>query len=412
MRRGTAGVELGILSLILVLAGVTTAGAAVTGVAVSGAAVTEDQVRRVHKRAIVVDTHADTLWRVLDEGDDISVKSAKGHLDIPRLIEGGVDAQFFAIWVQPVYCPDQAARRALRLIDAMHQIVRKNPDRMTLARTPADIRAAAAAGKVAALMGIEGGQALENDLGLLRMYHELGVRYMTLTWSFNLDWADSSGEASQWQGLTDFGVKVVQEMNRLGMLVDISHVSDDTFNDVMKVTRAPVIASHSSCRALCNAPRNMTDDMLRAMRDNGGVVMVNFYSAFLDQKFRDKVKEITPTYKSKLAAIGEKFLLDPFGRADALYALHKEIDEAVPPPPLERLIDHIEHVIQVAGVDYVGLGSDFDGVTSLPVGMEDVTRLPSITRALLERGHSEHDVEKVLGGNFLRVFDEVTRRKH
>jgi len=202
---------------------------------------------------------------------------------------------------------------------------------------------------------------------------------------------------------------VVREMNRLGMLVDVSHVSDDTFNDVMKVTKAPVIASHSSCRAICNAPRNMTDDMLRAMRDNGGVVMVNFYSAFLDQKFRDRVKEITPTYKPKLAALGEKFLLDPYAREDALWQVHKEIDESIPRPPFERLIEHIEHIIQVAGVDHVGLGSDFDGVTSLPVGMDDVTRLPAITRALLSRGHSESDVEKVLGGNFLRVFDEVTR---
>jgi membrane dipeptidase len=193
------------------------------------------------------------------------------------------------------------------------------------------------------------------------------------------------------------------------MLVDVSHVSDETFADVMKITRAPVIASHSSCRALCNAPRNMTDDMLRAMRDNGGVVMVNFYSAFLDQGFRDRVAEITPSYKTRLSAIGAQFLLDPVGRETALWALHKEIDESVPAPPLGRLIDHIEHVIKIAGVDHVGLGSDFDGVTSLPVGMEDVTKLPAITRALLERGHSEADVEKILGGNFMRVFDEATR---
>jgi membrane dipeptidase len=372
--------------------------------------VTEEQVRRVHREAIVVDTHADTLWRVLDRGDDISVRSGKGHIDIPRLIEGGVDAEFFAIWVQPAYAPDHAATRALRLIDALHQVIEKSPDRMVLARSPSEIRAAAAAGKVAALLGIEGGQAIENDLALLRMFHRLGVRYMTLTWSFSLDWADSSGGSSQWRGLNDFGVKVVKEMNRLGMLVDISHVSDETFRDAMKVTKSPVIASHSSCRAICDAPRNMTDDMLRAMRDNGGVVMINFYSAFLDQKFRDRSKVVAESFKPRLSEIGGRYLLDPVGREDALWALHRDIDGSIPPPPFERLIEHIEHVIEVAGIDHVGLGSDFDGVTSLPVGMEDVTKLPSITRALLERGHSESDVKKVLGGNFIRVFDEVVRR--
>ena len=383
---------------------------ALAGLAAAPVKVTDEQVRRIHQEAIVVDTHADTLWRVLDRGDDISVRSDKGHIDIPRLKEGGVDAEFFAIWVQPSYSPDHAARRALRLIDTLYQILEKNPDRMILAKSPDEIRAASAAGKVAALMGIEGGQAIENDLGLLRMFHELGVRYMTLTWSFSLDWADSSGGGSQWKGLNGFGIKVVEEMNRLGMLVDISHVSDETFRDVMKVTKAPVIASHSSVRAICDAPRNMTDDMLRAMRDNNGVVMINFYSAFLDQQFRDRVKVVSEQRKQRLSEIGEKYLLDPIGRENAQWALHKEIDESIPPPPLARLIEHIEHVIKVAGIDHVGLGSDFDGVTSLPVGMEDVTKLPAITRALLERGHSESDVKKILGGNFMRVFDDVTRR--
>ena len=385
--------------------------AALAGLAAAPAVkVTDEQVRRIHQEAIVVDTHADTLWRVLDRGEDISVRTGAGHIDIPRLKEGGVDAEFFAIWVQPSYSPDHAARRALRLIDKLYQIVGRNSDRMVLAKSPDDIRAASEAGKVAALLGIEGGQAIENDLGVLRMFHELGVRYMTLTWSFGLDWADSSGGGSQWKGLNDFGVKVVAEMNRLGMLVDISHVSDDTFRDVMKVTKAPVIASHSSARALCDAPRNMTDDMLRAVRDNGGVVMINFYSAFLDQAFRDRVKVVSEQHKPELAAIGEKFLLDPVGRENALWALHKKIDESITPPPFVRLIEHIEHVIKVAGIDHVGLGSDFDGVTSLPAGMEDVTKLPAITRALLERGYGESDVKKVLGGNFMRVFDEVTRR--
>ena len=383
--------------------------AALAGLAATPVKVTDEQVRRIHQEAIVVDTHADTLWRVLDRGDDISVRTEIGHIDIPRLKEGGVDAEFFAVWVQPSYSPDHAARRALRLIDTLHQIVANNSDRMVLAKSPAEIRAAAASGRVAALLGIEGGQAIENDLGVLRMFYELGVRYMTLTWSFTLDWADSSGGGGQWKGLNDFGVKVVAEMNRLGMLVDISHVSDETFRDVMKVTKAPVIASHSSCRAICDAPRNMSDDMLRAMRDNDGVVMVNFYSAFLDQGFRDRSKVVSDQLKPKLSAIGEKYLLDPIGRENAQWALHKEFDESIPPPPLERLIEHIEHVIKIAGIDHVGLGSDFDGVTSLPAGMEDVTKLPAITRALLERGHTENDVKKVLGGNFMRVFDEVVR---
>ncbi len=371
--------------------------------------VSEKDASEIHRRALVVDTHADTLWRVLDQGHDVTVRSSAGHLDIPRLKEGGVDAQFFSVWVSPAHA-HRSAWRALRLIDAFHRVAEASGGALAPARTPDDIRAAAASGRVAGLLGIEGGHAIEDDLGLLRMFYTLGVRYMTLTWSFNTDWADSSGDRAEWHGLNDFGVKVVAEMNRLGMLVDVSHVSDETFHDVLKVTRAPVIASHSSCRALCDAPRNMTDDMLRAVRGNGGVVMLNFYSAFLDQQFRDRSRDAAAAFKQRLAGIGARFLLDPVGREDALWALHAEVDASVPPPPLQRLIDHIEHVIRIAGVDHVGLGSDFDGVTSLPAGLEDVSKLPAVTRLLLERGHAESDVAKVLGGNFMRVFDEVVRR--
>jgi membrane dipeptidase len=299
-------------------------------------------------------------------------------------------------------------KRTLRLIDALTRTIDRSGGRMFLAVHPDDIRRADREGKVAALLGIEGGHAIQNDLGVLRMYHRLGVRYMTLTWSFNIDWADSSGEKAAVHGLTPFGAQVVREMNRLGMLVDISHVSDETFFDTMKAASAPVIASHSSCRALCDAPRNMTDEMLKAMAKNGGVVMINFFPAFIDQKFRDAATAADLTAKDRLKKINDDTVGDPVARENASWALSKELHAAIAAPSIEKVLDHIEHVIEVAGIDHVGLGSDFDGITATPAGLEDVTKLPSITRGLLERGYTDDEVVKILGGNFLRVFDRVT----
>ena len=373
------------------------------------ATVTDDRVREIQRRAVVVDTHADTLWRVLDKGDDITVRSAKGQVDIPRLLEGGVDGQFFSIWPQPLYGPSGYIKRCLRLIDALHGIIDRSGGKMFLATSADDIRRADHEGKIAALLGIEGGHAIEDDLGALRMFHRMGVRYMTLTWSINTSWADSSGDRRAYHGLTSFGGQVVHEMNRLGMIVDVSHVSDETFNDVLRVTSSPVIASHSSCRALCDAPRNMTDDMLRALGKNGGVVMINFFPAFIDQDFRRASAAAEDGAKARISAIASETLDDPVARENRTWELHQSLDGSIPPPSIDLVLDHIEHAIQVAGVDHVGLGSDFDGITSAPRGLEDVSKLPALTRGLLERGHSEDDVMKVLGGNFLRVFDRVAQ---
>lgn len=406
------------LTIALVLAGALYLASSATGDVVAApdpssgnrtATVSDERVKALHKRAIVVDTHADTLWRVLDKGDDITTRSMKGHVDVPRLLEGGVDGQFFSIWPQPAYGPDGYVKRCLRLIDALHSTIAKSGGRMFLATTPDDIRRADREGRVAALLGIEGGHAIEDDLAALRMFHRMGVRYMTLTWSINTDWADSSGDSRTFHGLTGFGRKVVEEMNRIGMIVDVSHVSDETFNDVLAVTRAPVIASHSSCRAICDAPRNMSDEMLRALGKNGGVIMINYYSAFLDQRFRDEVKKASEAQKEKISAAATETLGDPVAFENRMWDLHAALDASVAPPPLSKLLDHIDRAAKVAGVEHVGLGSDFDGITSSPKGLEDVSRLPEITRGLLERGYSDDEIAGILGGNFMRVFDQVVK---
>lgn len=366
-----------------------------------------DDARRIHDQAIVVDTHADTLQRVLIGKYDITQKLNSGHLDFPRMKEAGLDAEFFAIWVDSPFKGPAAVKRGLQLVDALYRMLAQAPEQAGLAVNASDIERLAKAGKAAALMGIEGGHAIDKDLGVLRMFHRLGVRYMTLTWSNTNDWADSSGDAGRHNGLTDFGRQVVAEMNRIGMIVDISHVSDKTFWDTLAATAKPVIASHSSARALASAPRNMTDDMLRAVAKNGGVVGVNFYSAFLSDDYRQRAAAgpKPPTIEElKLRFQGD---LDKV--AAERYRSYEQ-PSGLPPPPFSVLIDHIDHIAKVAGVDHVGLGSDFDGVDSMPEGMRDALDLPKITAALLEKGYSEGDVVKILGGNFLRVLRVVAGR--
>jgi membrane dipeptidase len=362
--------------------------------------------QRIHREAIVVDTHNDITSAMVDDGFDLGKRDSSGftETDIPRMKEGGLDAEFFAVYVSADYArKGGAARRALTMIDAVHEAARRNPD-MEMAYTAADIRRIARSGKIAALMGVEGGHAIEDSLPVLRQFHRLGIRYMTLTHSNNNNWADSSGDVKRHAGLTDFGRQVVREMNRLGMMVDISHVSDDTFYDVLKTTRAPVIASHSSARALVNAPRNMTDDMLRAVAKNGGVVMVNFGGWFLHP---DAEAEWNAKLKPEYAALRKKYA----GNPAALEREQRKLVQRLPKIPLSSLIDHFVHIARTAGVDHVGIGSDFDGVSGyLPQGMEDITKLPAITAELLKRGFSEADVKKVLGENILRVMEEVERR--
>ena len=376
------------------------------------------RARAIQDSAIVVDTHADTPQRFLDEGFDIGSTDANdvGHLSLDKAQRGNLGAEFFSIWVDPETNQGHFAQHTFDLIDSVYEQAGRHPDRMTMAFSVADIERAHRDHKLAALMGIEGGHSIENDMHLLRDHYRLGVRYMTLSWSNTNEWADSSGDVDDAKiqhhnGLTDFGKQVVLEMNRLGMMVDISHVADKTFWDAIAVTKAPVIASHSSARALVNAPRNMTDDMLRAVAKNGGVVQVNFFSGFLDQDYRDKMlaqEEEQATaikqYADLLKAQGKPVNYVEVNRMD------REWMGKIPRPAFKVLLDHIDHIAKVAGVDHVGLGSDFDGVSgATPAGMDSAADLPKITQGLLDLGYSAEDIKKILGGNLLRVFGEVEK---
>ncbi len=374
------------------------------------------KARAIQDSAIVVDTHADTPQRFLDENFDIGSTDPNdiGHISLDKARRGNLGAEFFSIWVDPEVNQGQFARRTFDLIDSVYEQAAHHPDRMMMAFSPADIERAHREHKLAALMGIEGGHSIENDMHLLRDYYRLGVRYMTLSWSNTNEWADSSGDiddpkVEHHNGLTDFGKQVVLEMNRLGMMVDISHVADKTFWDAIAITKAPVIASHSSARALVNAPRNMTDEMLQAVAKNGGVVQVNFFNGFDDENFRKAAEA-----QAKDAAAAKQSYMDQM-KAEGKSVNFIELDRIerewmakIPRPPLKSLIDHIDHIAKIAGVDHVGLGSDFDGVSgATPTGIDSAADLPKITQALLDRGYSANDIKKILGGNLLRVFRQV-----
>ena len=377
-------------------------------------AISEDgvspRVAELHRGAIIVDTHIDTPQRLLDEGFDLAPRDAYGHIDLPRMREGGLDAAFFSIWVDPrKYKEDGAVERALQLIATIYEQVERHPNDLLLARTAGDIRRAHREGKIALLMGLEGGHPIEDNLRILRTYAELGVRYMTLSHSINNHWADSSTDEPEHNGLTDFGRQVVQEMNRLGVIVDISHVSDKTFYDALEVTQTPVIASHSSCRALVGIPRNMSDDLLRAVAKNGGVVQIAMGSWFVVPEYdpftaTDEMKEWRA---ERDVRIEEKCGED--SKCVSLEILRRNLDyqKMIPRGTLKHIVDHIDHAVKVAGVDHVGLGSDFDGVPALPEGFDDVTFLPALTQELADRGYSDEDILKILGGNTLRVIEAV-----
>ena len=369
-----------------------------------------ERAMKLHREAIVVDTHNDITSPMTDEGFDLGARdtSGKTQTDIPRMKEGGLDAEFFAIYVAAKYAKEGgAARRALDMIDGVYEQARRHPESLEMAFTSDDIRRIHKSGKIAALMGIEGGHAIEDSLPALRQFYRLGVRYMTLTHTNTNNWADSAGGINspaekRHGGLSDFGREVVREMNRLGMMLDVSHVADETFWKVIETTQAPVIASHSSCRALTNVPRNMTDDMLKAVAKKGGVVMVNFGKGFVNTK---AVKP-SPETQAKMDEIRNQYS----GDQATMRAKLRELQGPPPRVPLDMLIDHFVHIAKVAGVDHVGIGSDFDGVGGqLPEGMEDVSKLPAITYELLKRGYSDADVKKVLGENFLRTMAEVER---
>jgi membrane dipeptidase len=371
---------------------------------------------RLHTEAIVVDTHIDAPYALDDKPADLGRRGATPHFDIPRAREGGLTAPFFAIYVPALYAETGgAARKALELIDLVHRHVDAHPRDLVLADSAAGIRAAKKAGRIAVLMGIEGGHAIEDSPAALRAFYRAGVRYMTLTHTNTNNWADATGpfylpdfdpaQARRHGGLNDLGRTIVREMNRLGMIVDVSHVSDETLDDVLETSRAPVIASHSSCRALAGSPRNLTDDQIRRIAAGGGVVMINIGSYFLDQAVIDALKTNLQAIRPEYEKVKAEHAADPAARAKAIGALLDRLPR--PRTTWTRAVDHIEHVIRVAGPDAVGLGTDFDGIEDPPEGLEDVSRLPRITEDLLRRGHSEATVKKVLGGNFLRCFERV-----
>ncbi len=358
-------------------------------------------------QAVTVDTHADTPSVYMENRFDLGVWNKVGHFDSPRLKAGGLNAEFFAAYVPARYAHNGAAAYCMKIMETIHQMVDAYPQWVRFATSTTDIRNAVRDGKGAILIGIEGGHAIENSIDLLRAFYRFGARYMTLTHVNSNDWADSSGDEAKHNGLTPFGKEVVLEMNRLGMIVDVSHVSDKTFYDVIETSKAPIIASHSSARALCEAKRNMTDDMLRALAKNGGVADVNFYPEFLSDEALHAAEARDEKLKAQIAEFHAK---DPSEGPEFEAAVGKLYAEnPLPPVPYTRIVDHIDHMVRIAGIDHVGIGSDFDGISAVPVGMEDVSKLPAIRAELKRRGYSEADIRKIMGENFMRVFAEVER---
>jgi len=366
------------------------------------------KARDLHFRSIVIDTHADTTQRLLAADFDFGARHTDGSIDIPGLREGGVAAVFLAIWVPGPVTGREAVQRALDQIDAVRRHVELHPNDLRLATTARDIRRARAAGQIAVLLGVEGGHMMNHDLDVLRQYASLGARYMTLTHMRNTDWADASTDSAVHNGLSDFGKQVIREMNRLGILVDVSHVSDKAFRDVLATSEAPVFASHSSCSAICETPRNLSDDLIRALAAKGGVIQINFHVGFISQKFRDAEKA-NPELQREMEAETNRRCGENEPRR--LVESDKVVREYVAAGKLPRvgwteIVDHIDHAVKVAGIDHVGLGSDFDGA-DMPYGMEDASHLPQITEALLGKGYSETGIQKILGGNTLRLLQDV-----
>jgi len=374
-----------------------------------------DQVaERVFARAILIDTHADTPQMMLDEDYDLAEANSPFMISIPKMRAGHLGAEFFSIWVSTQAPPLELIQRALDLIDVVDDQVTQHSADLEMARRADDIVRIHGERKIAILLGLEGGHTIRNDLRMLDVFYRLGVRYMTLTHTAHTDWADSSNGKPLRNGLTAFGRQVVERMNRLGMMVDISHVADKTFYDTLAVAQAPLIASHSSCRALVDVPRNLSDEMIRALAKNGGVVQVNFYSAFLDSDYAAARQKVSKKIQAEVAAARQEYARagKRFGWPEEM-KIGKAYEARLPVPSFERIADHIDHAVKVGGVDHVGLGSDFDGIDSAPRGMEDVAKLPNLVRELARRGYSEEDLEKILGGNLLRVMrqvEEVARR--
>ena len=369
-----------------------------------------DRAQALHFSSIVLDTHDDTTQRFFTTTFDLGKRNPDGHVDIPRMREGGMNAIFFSIWIDGRITGPQAVQKALDQIDAVRENVRKYSNDLVLARTADDVRRAHAQNKIAALMGVEGGHMIGDDIRVVRIFADLGVRYMTLTHFYNDEWADSSTDKPAHNGLTDFGKQIVREMNRQGILVDISHVSDKTFYDALGVSKAPLIASHSSCRALCDHVRDMSDDMIKALAAQGGVIQINYERSFIDQAYKDAYDRETGGVTKHLSEVTKNCNNDEACISREMSKLQEKLtaEGKLPHVSWQRVIDHIDHSVKLVGADHVGLGSDFDGA-DMPDGLEDCSKLPKITEALLRQGYSESDIRKILGENTLRVMEQAER---
>ncbi len=398
-----------ILSLMCVVVWVAAGALLVRGSAADAIA---DRAHKLQFSSIVLDTHDDTTQRLMSKGFDLSKRNPDGHIDIPRMREGGMNAIFFSIWIDGRIMGPPAVQKALDQIDAVHENVRKFSKDMVFARTAADVRRAHDQGKIAALIGVEGGHMIGNDIRMVRVFGDLGVRYMTLSHFYNDEWADSSTDKPAHNGLTDYGKEIVREMNRQGIMVDISHVSDKTFYDALEVSKAPLIASHSSCRALCDHVRDMSDEMIKALAAKGGVIQINYEKSFIDQDYKNAYDKATGG--GGVVATLSQIVKDCGGDEDCVVkaetALERKMtaEGKLPHVSWERIVDHIDHAVKLVGADHLGLGSDFDGA-SMPDGMEDCSKLPKITEALVRKGYSDQDIRNILGENTLRVMEQVER---
>src|SRR5712664_1073985 len=369
----------------------------------------------IHRRAIVVDMHADTTQRLVDENVDLEQRLSGGHFDAVRAKEGGLDAQFFSIWVEPELFGGGGAgamKRADVQIEAVRNLAAKHPETWELATTAADVRRIAAAGKIAALMGMEGGYAIDEKIENVGRYYQMGVRYMSPAWSVSTSWAGSSGdEAGKTRGLNDFGKRVIREMNRLGMMVDVSHLSDRAFWDIVNTSTRPVIATHSGCRAIADVPRNLTDDMIVALAKTGGVINVIFYPEHIEPGYSEKKKKVDAAITALVQRASEEEKGDVAHKKLARDRVRREeYLKRLPPVSVARIVDHIDHIVKLVGIDHVGIGSDFDGIQAVPADLKSVADLPNLTKELLRRGYSESDIDKILGGNMLRVMEEVEKK--
>jgi len=370
--------------------------------------------RAIHARAILIDMHADTVQRMIDEGADINTRLADGHLDAARMRDGGLDAQFFSIWVEPQFFGaggKSAVERADRQIAAVRALAEEHPETWELATTAADIRRIAAAGRLAVLMGLEGGYAIDERLENVEKYYRLGVRYMSPAWSVSLRWAGSSGdEVGQTRGLNEFGRAVIREMNRLGIMVDVSHVSDKTFWDIIETSTKPVIATHSGVRSIVNVPRNLTDDQLRALARTGGVCAIVFYPRFIEPGWQEAQRKVDAEIAPLVAEASRNAQGTPAQKKLARDRVReREYAKRLPPVSVARIVDHIDYIVKLVGVDHVGIGSDFDGIQAVPHDLATVADFPNLTAELLRRGYTETDTTKILGGNMLRVMEEVEK---